>query len=120
MQQHKSIDIEEIIEIILSHTTAIAELLNAEEKLSPENLDKVKELYSKREGPLKKMKEWYFSKDGRNFVLDFPGKWNEIIDPIMELDKQNLVSIQRKLEDISFQLKSLIKSKSLLIYSKEI
>lgn len=103
----------------LKETSGLISEVLKKDKLEPEDIKNISLIYNKRKEKVVYINKWINSNEGKSFIEANKNKWDKLIKPLFEIDKDNLDHIKSKVKGLGADLQDLYKKKSLLIYTKE-
>lgn len=104
-------EIKKILKFAEDLTDNISKMLNSDIE---HDIKKIFDLYKKREGFVKKLKNLSESDDITEKIKELD--WNNRINRLILKDKDNLIKLKQITNDKGNEIKNLMKRKSLLIY----
>lgn len=110
-------NIKKLLNFALKASNDIALLLQKDE-FDAKDLQKVSDIYDKRDNLLDKIKEKMQSPRGERFIEENPEYWDQTIKALLTLDNENIEVLKRRTDEAGERVRNLYKNKSLLIYSK--
>ncbi|MCX6156126.1 MAG: hypothetical protein NT007_18410 [Candidatus Kapabacteria bacterium] len=84
------------------------------------NINKLSELYSRRENNLEILNKFCKSKYWSDFYKNNHIEWEDVYQPLVRADKGNLDILEKSVKIISEKLRILLKKKSILVYTREV
>lgn len=119
MPEYSISDINDILVSVEEITSDIDSILSGFQDVTEIDSGRLLNLYKDRKKKLDVLQVLYNNSDGREFITKNTSlNWNGRISNILLKDKLQLERIQNVIVDVSGKLKSIVKQKSLLIYTK--
>ena len=118
MPQYNAEQILEFVEGLYKISSLINRTLKKED-FKQDDTGKISELYNKKRDLVVYINKWVQSDTGKEFVENNKARWKQAVDPLINIEKENLKLIDAKVKGLGDDIKKLFKKKSLLIYSKK-
>ncbi|MBM2816193.1 MAG: hypothetical protein HW421_2955 [Ignavibacteria bacterium] len=119
MQQYSIEEIKQALSELDSISNGVQSILNETEKLDFADLEKIFNLYAKKQLFFEKLQKFQNSPEYEVFMEDNKNFWEDSVGAILKKEESNLTKLEFNMKSLSEELRQFLKKKSVLIYAQE-